>query len=193
MALLPCPECQKEISEKADSCPHCGAKWGGVCPECSHFRAPAALKCEKCGFPFSSATRIKEKAKSLSVSGDGLGKRWFMFWTYICYPISIVISALLAVGTGKPYFGFLSVLLFIIAVGLHSRRLWAYQLNFLLILANFGALFLPVIRESTPADAWLFQLVVGAGFVAANAYYWQKREAWFSSSFRIWSSSFRIW
>jgi hypothetical protein len=55
-----------------------------------------------------------------------------------------------------------------------------------MILANFGALFLPVIRESTPMDAWMFQLVVGAIFVVANAYYWQKREAWFSGKFRIW-------
>ena len=24
MSLIPCPECQKEISDKAPACPHCG-------------------------------------------------------------------------------------------------------------------------------------------------------------------------
>ena len=29
MALIECPECKKEMSEKADACPHCGymEKW----------------------------------------------------------------------------------------------------------------------------------------------------------------------
>ena len=24
MALIPCPECKREISDRAESCPHCG-------------------------------------------------------------------------------------------------------------------------------------------------------------------------
>ena len=187
MALLPCPECKNDISEKAESCPHCGAKWAGVCPECKHFRAQSAATCEKCGFPFSSATKIKDKARNIAVASDGLGKRWFIFWTYVCYPLSIAISLFFVFVTEKPYFGFLATLLALVAIGLHNRRVWAYQLNFVVILANFGAMFLPAIRESTPMDTWLFQLFVGASFVAANAYYWQKRERWFSGTFRIWN------
>lgn len=180
MALLPCPKCQNDVSEKAESCPHCGAKWVGICPECNNFRPPSDLQCEKCGFPFSSGTRIKEKARALSVSSDGLGKRWFVFWTYVCYPVSIIVALLLAIGSGKGYFWLLFGLLILIAVGLHERRLWAHELNLVMILANFGALFLPIIRESMTADTWAFQLVVGAVFVIANAYYWHKREKWFS-------------
>ena len=29
MALIPCYECEKEISDKAPACPHCGAPAGG--------------------------------------------------------------------------------------------------------------------------------------------------------------------
>ena len=28
MALIPCYECEKEISDKAPACPHCGAGFG---------------------------------------------------------------------------------------------------------------------------------------------------------------------
>lgn len=180
MALLPCPECQRDISEKAESCPHCGAEWAGTCPECSSFRPPLSEKCKNCGFPFSSGTRIKERARTLAVSGDGLGKRWFVFWTYVCYPVSIAIALLFAIASGKPYFWFLFSFLIFIVIGLHKRRLWAYHLNFVVILANYGTLFLPAIRESIPIETWAFQLLIGAAFVIANAYYWQKREQWFS-------------
>jgi hypothetical protein len=186
MALYACPECKNDISEKAASCPHCGARWAGICPECQHFRAPAAEKCEQCGFPFSSATKIRDRTRRIGSADDGLGRRWFLVWTYVCYPISIVTFLLLATATGKPYWWFLSALLISIAIGLHERRLWAFQLNFLVILANFGALFLPAVRNTTPTETWFFELVAGAVFVVANAFYWQKRAAWFSGQFKIW-------
>ncbi|GEM_PF-4933602 len=35
MALIPCYECEKEISDKAPACPHCGAPKGEGAPEAS--------------------------------------------------------------------------------------------------------------------------------------------------------------
>jgi hypothetical protein len=35
MALINCPECKKEISDKAASCPHCGFIL--LCPKCGYF------------------------------------------------------------------------------------------------------------------------------------------------------------
>jgi hypothetical protein len=125
---------------------------------------------------------MKDKARDISVADDGLGKRWFMFWTYVCYPVSFAVFLFLAVATAKPYFWVFVLLILLITTGLHNRRLWGYQLNLILIVANFGALFLPAIRESTPTDSWVLQLVVGGVFVAANIAYWQKRKSWFSGS-----------
>ena len=53
--LLPCPTCNKEISENAHSCPHCGEDFmahvkGLVpCRSCGHQVSQNALKCPQCG------------------------------------------------------------------------------------------------------------------------------------------------
>jgi len=51
MALTRCPECDKEISDKARKCPHCGypiktSRW--VCPECGETMDAEFDSCWKC-------------------------------------------------------------------------------------------------------------------------------------------------
>ena len=54
MALIPCPECGRQISTEAESCPQCGypnrartrAPTGPKCYACS---APATTRCQSCG------------------------------------------------------------------------------------------------------------------------------------------------
>ena len=55
MALIQCPECGQEISDKATTCPHCGTPIF-VCPECGHISVGNVKFCENCGF----ATDTKE-------------------------------------------------------------------------------------------------------------------------------------
>jgi len=72
MPLIPCPECGREISRKAEACPHCGcplrpstpARTG---PKCYAGSATATTKCVSCG-----KLSCVEHLKSIYVRhGDG--------------------------------------------------------------------------------------------------------------------------
>jgi len=78
MALIPCPECKREISSAAPACPHCGfpnpataappvpaAPTGPACYACA---APATTRCVKCG-ALSCAVHVQ----NIFVKGDGGG------------------------------------------------------------------------------------------------------------------------
>ncbi len=55
MALIKCPECGKEVSDKAQSCPNCGFPLSTdikVCPECGATAPADADTCSTCGYPF---------------------------------------------------------------------------------------------------------------------------------------------
>ena len=49
MALIKCPECGQEISDKAANCPHCGVQIF-ACPECGQVSAGNPRVCPKCGY-----------------------------------------------------------------------------------------------------------------------------------------------
>lgn len=49
MALIKCPECGQEISDKATTCPHCGTPIF-VCPECGQVSVGSPTMCPKCGY-----------------------------------------------------------------------------------------------------------------------------------------------
>ncbi len=54
MAIITCPECGKDVSDKAVSCPNCGIGTPGKafkCPECEAVITEADAACKKCGFP----------------------------------------------------------------------------------------------------------------------------------------------
>jgi len=58
MALIRCPKCGNEVSEKASSCPHCGLSLSEnlqkeklKCPECSSELTDNATFCPNCGYP----------------------------------------------------------------------------------------------------------------------------------------------
>lgn len=51
MALINCPECGKEISDQATTCPHCGVtlKQAPVQPININMNNGRSVKCPKCG------------------------------------------------------------------------------------------------------------------------------------------------
>ena len=55
MAMIPCPECNGNISDKARFCVHCGCKVV-VCPECGATYVGSATSCKECGFVFEKQT-----------------------------------------------------------------------------------------------------------------------------------------
>lgn len=56
MALMKCPECGKEVSDKAAVCPNCGVEIAPaevkaiICPECGSEINPAQNICKNCGY-----------------------------------------------------------------------------------------------------------------------------------------------
>lgn len=64
MALIKCSECGNMISDKSESCVHCGApmelKENLIpCPECSALIEDTAEKCTKCGFPLTPKKKLE--------------------------------------------------------------------------------------------------------------------------------------
>lgn len=60
MALIQCVECNKELSEKAASCPHCGCPNNQIkCPECSTFVDGSIDTCPTCGYPFKAPISVQ--------------------------------------------------------------------------------------------------------------------------------------
>ncbi len=56
MALMNCPECNKQISDSAKNCVHCGAKVTR-CPECGQACIGEPTACGNCGFPLRREAR----------------------------------------------------------------------------------------------------------------------------------------
>jgi len=57
MALINCPNCGKEISDKAQSCVYCGCifsqKTKKTCPECGNEIDQDVTVCPRCGYPIA--------------------------------------------------------------------------------------------------------------------------------------------
>lgn len=62
MALINCPECESEVSDKAKSCPKCGYPTADIiknkasCPECEAEIPDNVKTCPECGYPIDSKT-----------------------------------------------------------------------------------------------------------------------------------------
>ena len=67
MALINCPECGNEVSDKAEKCPKCAFPIKDsaqkICPECGTQVSSNDLKCPKCAFPLKM---VEEKPTPIS-------------------------------------------------------------------------------------------------------------------------------
>ena len=67
MALIKCPNCQKDISDKASACPDCGyvvPKVGNnYCGECGKPLPFGAVACANCGCPVDNTTNSTEQVE----------------------------------------------------------------------------------------------------------------------------------
>ncbi len=65
MALIKCPECGKQMSDKAEACPHCGCpvEPKRFCPECGKQIEQNIKECPHCGYPFEEETSENEEPK----------------------------------------------------------------------------------------------------------------------------------
>ena len=100
MALINCPNCNKEISDKAKVCVGCGhqilddtntEKRMVTCPECGEIADSLTNICSNCGYPLNSLEiKVDEKQKSKSI----FEKKW-LWVSAICFVLltSIVLFA----------------------------------------------------------------------------------------------------
>lgn len=89
MALVPCPECQKEVSTEAIACPQCAFPNPGknsffsststsqqqVCPECGHSVSKQAQVCHFCGISLRG-DRNGNSVVEGSEGGDTIDETW---------------------------------------------------------------------------------------------------------------------
>lgn len=80
MALIKCPECKKEISDKSQSCIHCGCPIEKelVCNECGKKINKDDTICKNCGYPIE-----RKSPKNI------FSKIWLILCIIICLGISV--------------------------------------------------------------------------------------------------------
>ena len=68
MGLITCPNCGKQISDRASKCIYCGclstefnAPKMISCPECGESIDPTNKKCPNCGFPIEKVNKVQEE------------------------------------------------------------------------------------------------------------------------------------
>lgn len=75
MALITCPNCGEQVSDKAKTCIHCGANLipeeKQICQECGAEIEPESDVCPKCGCP----VKIEETAQKVEVTGVYINKK----------------------------------------------------------------------------------------------------------------------
>ena len=100
MALINCPNCNKEISDKAKVCVGCGhqilddantEKRTVTCPECGEIADSLTDICSNCGYPLNS---LEIKSEGKQKSKRIFKKKWFWV-SAICFVLltSIVLFA----------------------------------------------------------------------------------------------------
>ncbi len=93
MALLNCPECGKEISSNAKTCPHCGCEVT-VCPDCNAVFAQKPEVCPSCGHVFNNVIHNVEQSVQDEFKYYIKGKLTFL---KIMRSIQIILAVLNAV------------------------------------------------------------------------------------------------
>lgn len=85
MALVKCPECKKEISDKATTCIHCGCpiikEIKCYCKECGNELLKSDKTCSSCGCPIESLTNYTK------TNIVGFCKVWLIICIITCFLI----------------------------------------------------------------------------------------------------------
>ncbi len=108
MALINCPHCGKEISEKAISCPGCGGEIPkadvegktdtAVCEECGMEYPEGTEACPNCGCPRPEATKTEEpqKVAVTGISLSNVAKKKILVIGAACVAVALLVVLLIA-------------------------------------------------------------------------------------------------
>jgi len=102
MALIKCPDCGKEISDKAEKCIYCGKvfiqKAKIYCAECGAKIPDGANCCQVCGCPVGSENQTDSEPQKVEVTGIKITRKIRKFIVTGAALLLIVVLALL-IGT----------------------------------------------------------------------------------------------
>lgn len=100
MALINCPECGKEVSDKALKCPDCGyvlkeeEKIKIICPECGVELIGDEDKCPACGFPILKFKEEERRKKEHPIRNaiEKIGIKRIVFAIIAILALVIIVS-----------------------------------------------------------------------------------------------------
>lgn len=168
------------------------------CTQCGTQLGPNAKFCSKCGVATrgeASATLAPATSKTTTTTPQHVtdtvvhGTKWLTVWIYFYLPVSGVLVLLRSLGLsplgvimGVPY----AIFHFVVAYGLHYRRLWAWERNWVLIIINFALTLISTLtHEGSGGTGYLVGQLIGGLifliiFIWPNYVYWKKRRGLFS-------------
>jgi RNA polymerase subunit RPABC4/transcription elongation factor Spt4 len=168
------------------------------CTQCGTQLVPHAKFCSNCGLPTSgeplsvgaAAPKTSAVAPAHVTDPVGLGTKWLKFWNYFSLPVGGVIGLLMSFG--MPALGIimvpLAVLQFVVAYGLHYRKLWAWQWNWILVVITYIGMLIPTPTPGSHAGTadlmmqFVIKLILGSLiWMWPNYAYWRKRRLLFST------------
>ena len=106
MAMITCPSCGEQISDKSEKCIHCGAFLPHVfnCPECGQQLEEGAVVCPKCGCPVSKENTTETNTANNKTINVGQESQPVYFAPKNPVPkkkiIAIIVVLILIVGGG---------------------------------------------------------------------------------------------
>lgn len=98
MALMKCPKCNKEISDKAKYCPNCGCEVSNMqgdiqlfCKECGNRLTSEDTVCPKCGCPIEARSKIYKEPQKVEVTRINVNKHKIKNIGIICSSLVAII------------------------------------------------------------------------------------------------------
>ena len=172
------------------------------CSECGNQLTINARFCSNCGQAAKPIVAVHPQARPTAspvvpVDSPGPtehGTMWLGFWAYFSLPFGALANVLLLMAVNRkatltlalvliPY----AILQIAVAYGLHKRRLWAWQLNWGIIVVTYIVMCSPIqlhnrfVRGTDLLILIMFKVVVfGLAWLWPNLVYWSKRRALFS-------------
>ena len=105
MAIMECPNCGEQVSDKAKKCVHCGAvlipEEKRYCQECGAELDAEADVCPKCGCPVEDAKENETAPQQVEVTGVKIAKKSKKIIAIVAVVILIVTLIAVAVVQGQ--------------------------------------------------------------------------------------------
>ena len=160
-----------------------------LCKSCGAKVTVGSKFCSSCGVSVNQQTVEREHSNTSLQHTDQdqstpkpLGLKWFKFWCYVLLPLNGCISILAFIGFLEGIgilFGVIGALQFLVAYGLHKRKMWAWGWNWVLVALTWFAISMP----STYADVddmivrfLILFVFTGLIWMLPNYIYWKNRK-----------------